>query len=359
MKTEELLKKYRARLTKEAILKSLAFGLLIGLSALAVSGFIVWMTGYKNYWISFVVFAVVTTATFALFYFLKFKPNDYYVARRVDALGLEERVITMKEFQGESDYIFERQREDAASAVSKVSETLLKISIPLALLIILPVVFLLGTGTTVLSALSAEGVIKSGGDIIRTVEEERNKRFYEVTYVVEGNGIVIDEEIQIVEAGKNTNPVMAVAEDEWAFMMWSDGYEDPVRFEANVFENMKIIAYFVPASGDSPFQGNGDKSKEGDQAGDRPGQNGKPGPNGMEGEGEGNSESDDANDQPGGNAGGGKYDPANQIIDGQTYYGGDLYNEYNEKAAEALSQDESIDKEMKEYLENYFKIIAE
>ena len=351
MKTEELLKKYRARLIKEAIIKAMVFGLLIGLSSLAISGFIVWMTGYKYFWISFIVFAVVSAAAFALFY-LKFKPSDYYVARRLDALGLEERVITMKEFQGESDYIFERQREDAVFAVSKVSETLLKISVPLALLVILPVVFLLSTGTTVISALSAEGVIKSGGEIIKTVEEERNKRYYEITYLVEGNGMVIDEEIQIVEAGKSANPVMAVAEDEWAFVMWSDGSEDPVRIDVNVFENMIITAYFAPANGDSPFKGNGDKAKEGDEAGDRPGESQNPGD-------DGDGPSENTSDQPGGTAGGGKYDPANQIIDGETYYGGDVYQDYYDQVTEALSQDGSIDKEEKEYIENYFKTIAE
>ena len=97
MKTEELFKKYRSRLNKEAILRSLAFGLLVGLSALAVSAFIVWMTGFKAYWISLVVFGGVSVTAFLLFYFLKFKPSDYYIARRVDALGLEERMVTMKE----------------------------------------------------------------------------------------------------------------------------------------------------------------------------------------------------------------------------------------------------------------------
>ncbi|MBP5308657.1 MAG: hypothetical protein J6Z34_05950 [Clostridia bacterium] len=355
MKTEELLKKYRARLVKEAILKALSVGLLIGFASLIVSGFTIWMTGYKQFWISFVIFAVITAAAFALFYFFRFKPSNYYVARRVDALGLEERMITMNEFQGETDYIFERQREDAVSSVAKINVTLLKITIPLALLIILPLVFVLGTGATVLSALSATGVIRPGEEIIREAEEQRTKKYYEVTYLVEGNGMVLDEEVQIIEEGKSTTPVMAVAEDEWAFMMWSDGSEDPVRYEPTVFENMKITAYFVPATGDSPFQGEGDKSKEGDQASDQPGK-GQPGD---EGEGEGENPSENANDQPGGNAGGGKYDPANQIIDGETYYGGDVFQDYYGYVNEALSQDATTDKGEKDYIDDYFKTIAE
>ena len=355
MKTEELLKKYRSRLNKEAILRSLAFGMLVGLSALAISAFIVWMTGYKAYWISLVVFGGVSAIAFTLFYFLKFKPSDDYVARRVDALGLEERVVTMKEFRKESDYIYEAQRQDTFTVASNFSATMLKLRVPIALLIILPVLFLLSAGTTVLSVLSAEGVIQSGTEIITEVEEERNKRYYEVTYLVEGNGFIEEEEFQVVESGKNANPVMAVAEDNWAFVMWSDGNEDPVRMDANIRENLVISAIFAPADGDSPFQGNGDKQKEGDQDSGRPGEGKKPGP---EGEG-GDQETEQVSDQPGGNAGGGKYDPANQIIDGQTYYGGDLYQEYYEAVSEALSQDASTDKGEKEYIENYFKIIAE
>lgn len=355
MKTEEVLKKYRSRLKKEAILRSLAFGFLIGFSALAVSAFVVWMTGYKAFWISLAVFAGVSLISVLLFYFLKYKPSDDYVARRVDALGLEERVVTMKEFRAESDYIYVLQRDDAASAASKVSAALLKLRVPIALLIILPIVMVLSAGTTVLSALSAEEIIKSGSEIINDVEEERNKRYYEVTYLVEGNGFIEEEEFQVVESGKNANPVIAVAEDEWAFVMWSDGLEDPVRMDTNIRENLTISAIFAPASGDSPFQGNGDKDREGDQDSGRPGQGKQPGP---QGEG-GDEESEAVSDQPGGNAGGGKYDPANQIIDGQTYYGGDLYQEYYEGVSDALAQDASIGKEEKEYIENYFKIIAE
>ncbi len=352
MNTDEVLKKYRARLTKQAILKSVILGLLISFSALAVSGFVIWMTGYKKFWISFIVFGVVFIAATVLFYFLKYKPDEYYVARQIDALGLEERVVTMHEFKGKNDYIYERQRQDAVSKVSSVSEKLLKFTMPLALMIILPLVIILGTGTTVLSTLSAEGVIKSGEQIINEAEDERNKRYFEVVYLVDGNGIIIDEEIQLVEAGKSANPVMAVAEDEWAFVMWSDGLDTPTRVDSNVFENMTITAYFAPASGDSPFQGEGNKDKEGDQDNGRPSDQGQPGD-------EGDGPSDNASDNPGGTAGGGKYDPANQIIDGETYYGGDIYQEYYNQATDALSQDGSTDKGEKDYIEDYFKIIAE
>lgn len=354
VKTEELLKKYRSRLIKEAMLKSFALGGLIALAALAVSAFVVWMTGYEAFWISFIVFGGVFAIATAALYFFRFRPSDDYVARRADALGLEERIVTMKEFRNESDYIYVRQRDDAVTVASNFSATMLKLRLPIAVLIILPIVFVLGTGTTVLSALSAEGVIPSGGTIINEVEEERNKRYYEVTYLVDGNGFIEEEEVQIVESGKNANPVMAVAEDDWAFVMWSDGLEDPVRVDMNIRENLTITAIFAPASGDSPFQGDGDKDKEGDKEGSKPGQKGRPGQ-----QGEGNEENEAVSDQPGGNAGGGKYDPANQIIDGQTYYGGDLFREYYEQVSEALAEDATVSKEQKEYIENYFKIIAE
>ncbi|MBP5307798.1 MAG: hypothetical protein J6Z34_01545 [Clostridia bacterium] len=342
MNITELLKKHRARLTKEAVIKSLLIGLLIGFSAMLVSATVFWMVGVKAFWLSFIVLAVFSAVSSLWFYFFKFRPDDKSVARRVDAVGREERMITMNEFQGETDYIYEHQRKDAVAAVSKFNASLLKITVSIAVVIALSVILVLSSGMTVLSALSATGVIPSGGEIIRDIEEQRNKRFFEVSYVPEGGGMFEGDEVQIVEEGKDATPILAVADDGWIFVYWSDGVEDPYRTDINVRDNMEIIAYFQEAE---EGEGEGDPN-EGDQPSDQPGD---PGDN------------DQPSDQPSQPfpTGGGKYDPANQVFNGETYYGGDIFQSFYGDAVDNLSQDGSTNQDVKDYIDDYYRNIAE
>ena len=350
MNYKELFKQYRNKLMREAVVKAVLFGLAIGFGAMFALGLVFFFIGFKIYWLLFLAFGVAAAISGVLAFFLKYKPSDKQIARRIDELGLYERAITMQEFQNETDYIYERQREDTASAIKNVNATLIKLSIPLALLIILPFAAVLGTGATMLSALSAEGIIDNGQEIIQKIEDERSKRYFEVTYIATEGGFIIEEEVQLIEEGKNGNAVMAVAEDEWAFVSWSDGNEEPVRVDANVREERTIYAIFAPANGDSPFQGEGDKKKEGDQPSDNPGK-GEPG--------QADQPSEQDSEEEGGMAAGGKYEPANQIIDGETYYGGDLYLEYYNKALEALAEEGNTDNGEADFINDYFKSIAE
>ena len=340
MKIDELLKEYKAKLKKEALLKSFVIGGLIAFGVLFTAAFAFWFFGVKEFWISFVLFGVALGAAVPAFYFLKFKPTDAQVARRVDALGLEERVVTMNEFSGKEDFIYEKQREDAVSAVGKVSATLLKIAMPIVLLVLLPIAFVISSGMTTVSVLSSLGVISSGSKIIEQSEREKNKKYYEITYETDGEGMVLGDVVQLVEEGFDATPVIAEADDGWVFVYWSDGNENPSRQELKVVDRKTIVAVFQQTEeGDGEGEGEGEGDESGDQPGDGQGQKG-------ESEGEGNN--------PGA---GGKYEPSNQIIDGETYYGDNFSNYYTE-VNDGLSQDGSTGSEDKGYIDDYFKSIA-
>ena len=356
----EYMKKHRKHLIKEAVIKSLMAGLSIGFLVLFIVAFVFFMTGFSAYWLSFVIFFVVSAAAVVALYFLKYRPGEKDIARRIDKLGLDERIITMTEYSDNDDYIFTRQREDAVGSLYKtfshssdgskkrsgadnLGSSLIKIVIPVSFIIVLSVMFLLSSGMATVSVMSAEGVIPNGGKIIENVNEERNKRYFEVTYLVEGGGFIEGDEVQIVEAGKDAAPIVAVADDGWVFMYWSDELEDPFRTDVKIKDNIVLTAYFQEAE-------DGDDGDEGEGEGDQPGDE----PSDSEGENQGDNDSNNPS-----SGAGGKYDPANQVFDGETYYGGDIYKQYYDDGVESVSQEGTTDKDEKDYIIDYLKTIAD
>ena len=101
MSVKNLLSEYRKRLSKEAWLKSIVWGAVFAFGANAVAALVTWCLGVKSLklvlCVSLGVFVAVWAASSALLYFLKFRPTFKDVARRVDGLGLEERVIRSEE----------------------------------------------------------------------------------------------------------------------------------------------------------------------------------------------------------------------------------------------------------------------
>lgn len=326
--SSELFKKYYSRLAKEGFLKSLLCGLLIGFLALTLTAAFFWFMGWTAFWICLIVWGVVSAVASVIFYKFKFQPTTKAIARRVDELGLEERIITMTELEGDTSYIAMRQREDALKALNSVNAGLIKVVVSLPLIIGVALSAIAGVGMTTVSALSATGVIPSGQEIINPDEGEPEPKFYDIIYEVqEGEGMIEGEIFQRVEEGFNATGVMAVADDEWAFISWSDGLEDPYREDMDIRSDMTIYAIFGPleegTDGDGmPGEGEGEGEGEGDQPSDQPG----------EGEGDGDGE---PTDKPG-TSGSGKYEEINQVIDGSTYYG-DVYEGAYEETMEEIS----------------------
>ncbi|MBQ9728262.1 MAG: hypothetical protein IJV85_01560 [Clostridia bacterium] len=335
---ENLLKDYNKRLGKEAFLKALICGSIIGFSALFVAAAIFWLTEFKHVWLGAIVFVVVTGAVTPIFYVKKFRPSARTVAKRIDKLGLEERMLTMAQFKDDDSYIARIQREDAKHALSTVNPKLLQIVVSIPLIIGLSVSALTGAGMITVSALSSAGILSSGKEVIEEVVTPPLKEF-EVSYDVKGEGMIEGEIFQIVLEGRNATGVMAVADDEWVFMQWSDGVEDPYREDLNIQEDLHVIAIFAMGMDGFPGDGEGEEGEDpnapGEEEGDKPGK------------------------EDGGKRPTVEWQANNQVIDGKTYYGGPTYDNAYEQAMEELQQNEEIPDELKEIIENYFTTIEQ
>ena len=346
MDLKNILKKYRSKLVKEAVLKASFAGAVFGFSALLLYEFIAWMFAAKAVWLGAIVFVVVAGIAGALFYYKKFRPTAKQTAARIDKLGLEERVLTMTELEKENSEIAAMQRADTIKALSSngISEKLIKIAVSVPMIIALVFSAVCGIGMTTVSALAAKGTIASGSETIAEVIDKEKAKQFEITYeVYMGEGMIEGDIFQVVEEGFDATPVLAVPEDGYAFVFWSDGSDDPYRADSNILASITYYAVFMPIEeGD----GNGDLPGEGDEPSDLPGDFGEEGEGDETGEGEPNK------------GAGGIYEEHNQVYDGETYYGGQVYQNAYEEALERLNENEELSDEEKELINEYFKTIA-
>ena len=284
------------------------------------------------------------------FYFWKFKPNKKAIAMRIDELGLEERILTMTQFENDDSFIARRQRADALEALKTVNASLIPVAVSLSL--ILSTVFsgVAGVAMTVVSALSAANVIPDGGEVLNP-EPEIVLNEYEVVYeVAEGAGEIFgldddeDGAFQIVIEGDDAAPVVAVPEEGWAFAEWSDGIENPCRQDLNIQGNLTITAIFMELEDGEGGEGGEGEPGDSEQSSDKPG----------EGEGSSEGESENSSDQEGEGAGG-KYEPSNQVIDGETYYGGSVYEGAYDSAVDEMDKNGDISEDEKDFIGGYWE----
>lgn len=332
--SDKILQKYYLRLKTEGFLKALLWGLAVGFGVLAVLGMLYWFMGWTSEWVCLVVCSVVTAGTTFAFYHWRFKPTTKYIARRVDDLGLHERILTMTELEGDESYIAKRQREDALAALGTVRVELLKIGVSTPSIITTAASVVLG----VFGFLFAAGVFKSFSELNPVIPTK-----YTITYAVkdEKGGTIVGKGEQEVAAGSMTEGVVAVPEAGYRFLKWIvedsdktvDDYGRPYRSD-EVVSDKKYLAVFVEIvldqiqfmPEDQPMDAPGDREEE------------------AEPEEEGNPNDDRQDPTP--------YEEVNQVIDGETYYG-DLYDEYYNDAAEGL-MDEKYTGDQKEMGGGYF-----
>ena len=159
MDLKNILKKYRSKLVKEAVIKASFAGAVFGFSALLLYEFIAWMFAAKAVWPGAIVFVVVAGGAGALFYFKKFRPTAKQTAARIDKLGLEERVLTMTELEKENSEIAAMQRADTIKALTSngISEKLIKIAVSVPMIVALVFSAVCGITTDeMLTQMSAE-----------------------------------------------------------------------------------------------------------------------------------------------------------------------------------------------------------
>lgn len=339
MKQKGIFDSYYARLSKEGFIKSLLCGLGVAAGVLCVVAFGLWMSGAKGFWIAIIAWAAALFIATPLFYFVKFHPTTKEMAKRVDMLGLEERILTMTELEGDDSFIAMKQREDAKNALAKVNASLLKFAVSVPLIIAVCAVTVLGSGLTTVSALADAGVIKPGKDIL----DDGKVEFVDVVYSVDDDmhGFIEGDFIQRVEKGGDCVGVLAVAEDGWVFKKWSDGLEEPFRQDVKVTADVEFVAIFQELGEE--------KEEEQDKEGE-------PDTDGMKQEEPTDSKNNSKlNDKGKGDGSGSvKWNPSNQVLDNKTYYG-DLYDDAKKNGIDKISQNGDIPKEGKDIVSGYIK----
>lgn len=339
MKQKGIFDSYYARLSKEGFIKSLLCGLGVAAGVLCVVAFGLWMSGAKGFWIAIIAWAAALFIATPLFYFVKFRPTTKEMAKRVDMLGLEERILTMTELEGDDSFVAMKQREDAKNALAKVNASLLKFAVSVPLIIAVCAVTVLGSGLTTVSALADAGVIKPGKDIL----DDGKVEFVDVVYSVDDDmhGFIEGDFIQRVEKGTDCVGVLAVAEDGWVFKKWSDGLEEPFRQDVKVAADVEFVAIFQELGEE--------KEEEQDKEGE-------PDTDGMKQEEPTDSKNNSKlNDKGKGDGSGSvKWNPSNQVLDNKTYYG-DLYDDAKKNGIDKISQNGDIPKEGKDIVSGYIK----
>lgn len=354
MENNGVFKEYYERLKKEGIIKAVLCGITTGAIAMFVSSLFIWFFLGKYFWLAFIIWVVVGVATTPLFYQKKFRPTTRAMAARVDALGLEERVITMTQLRNDESYIAMRQREDAIASVKTVKAEDVRFVIPTALIVAVSVVTAVGLAMTTVSGLATFNVIAKGEDYLKDPVA-----VYTVMYEVDGEGTIEDgEQFQRVEEGKNAEGVLAVADTGWMFLSWSDGVTDPYREDTNITDDKTVIALFAEIDPSDDGQDGepgepGDGEGEGEGEGDGEGDLDKPSDSTSESDGNGSSDLP----SPGGGSGGDNSKKNNQVIDGKTYYG-DEYSSNRNNGIDKTTGNGEISSKDKQGISDYYNGIG-
>lgn len=333
--------KYYSRLVWEGIVKSLVCGLIVGFAANFVAALIAWFVpAFKaGFWLAIGLLVFVTAGATAIFYFAFFRPTVERSAKRLDRLGLEERLVTMLEYENDGSYIAQKQREDAKVKLHAIDIKSIAIKVSVSSIVAASIVGFFGLAMTTVAGLSSAGILPSGPELIDPIIPDEPEEYFAVSYIVGEGGYLEGEEEQLVLKGDSTTPVLVVADDGWMFDGWSDGVKAVSRTDNNVTEEIIVEAMFLPLDDDgNPQDGDGEP---GDKPSDKPS---KEGENGQDG------------DQKDPSVAGGRYEDHNQIIDGKTYYG-DEYGAYYDQMSETLAGSTEMSSELKEMIQSYFDII--
>lgn len=409
--TSEVFKKYYKKIGRESILKALLCGLTIGFSLMFVCIAASWLAGFKaGIYIGLGLFVAATAIATPLFYTFRFRPTTKKIAQRIDTLGLEERILTMAELENDDSFIAMKQREDAMNAMKSVSSEMLKIAVSVPLIAAVAISATLGTGMTVAAAVAPDG----GKHFVDGLKE---KKTYDIAYTVEGKGWVIDftkkENAALIAAMKERDrqreidkangkevtedetlpdtfrnrlgivytaidetaqativldganyedttytfevtegdefgvKLMALPQKGYVFVGWSDGVTSPYREDMEATATKTVTATFEKVT-DWVNGGKGDGQDQGEEPGDA--DSGSSGSAGGGSNGTGNPNT--------GNSGGegSKASPANQIINGETYYG-DVFNEAYSEMLERMKNNNSLSEAEKKAISDYLDSI--
>lgn len=360
MKNNQTFNKFRSKLTREAVLKAFLVGLGVGFAACGLIALICWLVGFKDgIWVALGAGFGLGLLSVPLL-FLRFRPSDIDVSRRIDALGLQERAVTMLQYQQNDSYMAARQRSDATVRVNDTDVKIMATVVPLWIVVAVICAFVFCVPFGVVSGLYKFSVIDS------PASENPFEKFVSVSYVAEDGGEIIGETDQLLSPGEDATTVTAAAMDGYIFVGWTDGNNNPERTDLKITQDMEIYAMFESVDGDGENIENGDfDANEGDQATDQPGDgdgqaNGSDGDgSGNKGDGEGSGSGNDKGDGKGdgqGEGAGGKWSEGNKIINGEIFYR-DYLSQYHAEAMQELTSLDDLPPEIREFIEAYYESV--
>ncbi len=327
MNDGKLFEKYYTRLKKEGWIKAIICAFILGFAINFLTAFIAWMVNSSIFWLSIVLGVAAIAAFTPIFYYKKFRPTAKDIARRIDRLGLEERIITMTELERDESYIALKQREDAEKKLDSVEAKQLRFRFSAVALSVAIICTILGISMTTVTTLSAQGALPGGRDFIDEIKPEPPPVYFSVSYLAAEGGYIEGEAEQIVIQGEESALVVATAEKGWRFDRWSDGLLSAARIDKDVQEEFVVTAQFIQVEETSP------EEEEGDFPDDVPQES-----------------------SPSSPGGGGEYIDYNQVLDGETHYR-TVYEEYYEWVMEQLSSDGKLTPEQREMIEAYFDLL--
>lgn len=335
------------KLQIEAMLKSLICGACIAFSVDFVLGIVFWALGTDSLPLVLgILLGIAVGGSFLLaplFYFTKFRPTILNNARRIDKLGLEERVITMLELQNDDSCIARLQRDDAIGALSMVDQRYIRFNFNPKMLITLLICGILGMAMITVASLSAAGLLPRGNELFSQPPQDI---YISVSYMVDEGGYIEGESEQLILMGESAESVVAIPDEGYVFDGWDDGYKKPSRTDKEIDHPLVLTAIFVPIGDDGEDGDEGDEGENGEEPGEEEGESGQPGDSNNPG---------DESDKEG--EGQGKYNKVNQIIDGETYYRAEL-DAYKETIMELLKKRaEELTEEEKAIIEAYINIV--
>ena len=324
-----------SKLLREAILRSTFWGIAAGAMVAFATAVACWFLEASLLWVALAALLAASLISGVLFYFTAFRPSIKSNAQRIDRLGLNERAITMVEFADDDSYIAQKQREDALEKMATVEPKQLKIQISTLAILLCCLSLLLFAGMATVEELSTRGILPTGAEVWRMIFPPEPLPKYTVQYEASKGGILIGEKVQTVEKGSSGEMVIAIADEGYVFLCWSDGIQTPYRVDENVQRNISVSAVFALMDN---FNDAGDDQDK---------------PDDVPSDGEGDQETNDPSAPP---TSGEKYVEVNQVIDGQTYYR-DVIGEYYQQALEYLKNDENIPDHIRKIIERYYSTI--
>lgn len=323
-------KKYEKRIYIEHAFQALFFNAIIATLLMILVSLVVYFVDSKLFYLPIVIFFATLTIGTTITMIVR-RPSNQEIARRIDAIGLNQQATTMLEFINDNSDIAKMQRERVKKLLLERSHKEIKITLNRKYWITAIVLSVIAV-----ISVSLVGVSKFNGiPQYHDIQKRRMTKVVErkVIYEAEDGGRILGKlEQEIKDIGK---PVYAIPNKGYFFIGWSDGETNPYRVDNSVKGTIKLKAMFRKFKVDETDIEVRDKKipqpeyEEQNFEGDKPSHIG---------------------------GGSGKYEEINQIIDGKTYYR-DVLAKYSKQELRALANDKSLPVEIRKLIEEYFKII--